>query len=110
MPSRYTHLAHKDLDDKIKVITGYQEPEEIEPSKLISIDCWNCHEENVPTAKFCSRCGLNLERKKGDLVTATETGIATQDMLKNPEFREYFNDMLALTWEKYMKMKEGKSI
>ena len=60
MPSRYTHLAHKDLDDKIKVITGYQEPEEIEPSKLISIDCWNCHEENVPTAKFCSRCGLAI--------------------------------------------------
>jgi hypothetical protein len=27
-------------------------------------------------------------------------------MLKDPKFREYYNDMLALTWEKYIQMKE----
>jgi len=110
MPSRYTHLASKDLDDKIKVITGYKEPKDIEPSKLINIVCQNCTEENVPTAKFCSRCGLKLNIKKEDLgVDATTTGIATQEMLQDPGFREFYNDMLALTWEKYKEMKDKKS-
>ena len=107
MPSRYTHLASRDLDDKIKVITGFKEPEEPEISKLASILCWNCQEENVPTNKFCSKCGSNLNPSKEELTpTATETGIATQEMLKDPNFREFYNDMLALTWEKYRKIKD----
>ncbi len=108
MPSRYVHLASKDLDDKIKVITGYEEPEEVEPSKLINIVCWNCNEDNVPTNKFCGKCGSNLKPTKEEITpTAVDTGIATQDMLKDPQFREYFNDMLATTWEQY-KEKKGK--
>ena len=109
MPSRYTHLASKDLDDKIKVITGFKEPEEPEKSKLIAIICWNCQEENVPTNKFCGKCSANLNPKKEEItMTATETGLATQEMLKDAEFKEFYNDMLALTWEKYQKMKERK--
>jgi len=64
MPSRYVHLASKDIDDKIKIITGYKEPEEIEPSKLTNIICWNCNNENVPTNKFCGVCGVDLKPKE----------------------------------------------
>jgi len=111
MPSRYTHLSSKDLEDKIKVITGFKEPDKKEDTILQPIICWNCKEENIPTAMFCNKCGNNLNPTKEEITaTATETGIATQDMLKDPEFREYFNDMLALTWEKYMKMKESKKL
>ena len=64
----------------------------------------------MPTAKFCSRCGYKLKRSKEYLgVDATTTGVATQEMLKDPKFREFYNDMLALTWEKYVQMKEQKS-
>ncbi|MCJ7570537.1 MAG: zinc ribbon domain-containing protein, partial [Candidatus Thermoplasmatota archaeon] len=109
MPSKYVHLASKDLDDRIKVITGFKEPEKAEKSKLITILCWNCNEENVPTNKFCAKCGTNLKPKKEEItMTATDTGIATQEMLKDPEFREFYNDMLALTWEKYKQIKEKK--
>jgi integrase len=109
MPSRYTHLASKDLDDKIKVITGFKEPEEPEKSKLVTIICWNCQEENVPTNKFCGKCSANLNPTKEEMtIDATRTGIATQDMLKDKKFREFYNDMLASTWEKYQKMKEKK--
>ena len=110
MPSRYVHLASRDMDERIKIITGFKEPDEPEKSKLINIVCWNCNEDNVPTNKFCSRCGSNLKPKKEEITaTAIDTGIATQKMLKeDPSFREFYNDMLALTWEKYMKMKETK--
>ncbi|GAG86222.1 unnamed protein product, partial [marine sediment metagenome] len=53
MPSRYTHLASKDLEDKIKVITGFKEPDKKEDTILQPIICWNCKEENIPTAMFC---------------------------------------------------------
>ena len=110
MPSRYTHLASKDLDDKIKIITGFKEPEEPEKSKLVTIICWNCQEENVPTNKFCGKCSAILNPTKEEMtINATETGLATQEMLKDSDFRDFYNDMLALTWEKYQKMKEKKS-
>jgi len=110
MPSKYTHLASKDLDDKIKILTGYEEPEEVEPSKLINIICWNCNEENLPTAKFCSRCGMNLRPKKKEILDATTTGIHTQEMLQDKGFREFYNEMLfqdmKAKYEEYMKVKE----
>ena len=82
MPSRYTHLASKDLDEKIRILTGGKEPEEPENSVLQSILCWNCQEENVPTNKFCSRCGSNLNPTKEEItMDATTTGITTQEML-----------------------------
>lgn len=72
MPSRYVHLASKDIDDKIKILTGFKEPEEQEPSKLINIVCWNCNEENVPTNKFCGRCGSTLKPTKEEVTQADE--------------------------------------
>ena len=106
MPSRYTHLASKDLDDKIKIITGFKEPEEPEKRKLITIVCWNCQEENVPTNKFCSRCGTNLSPKKKELMpTATETGISTQKLLDDPDILKQMINMLSDKLEKKTKEK-----
>ena len=109
MPSRYTHLASKDLDDKIKVLTGFKEPDKPEDDILQPIICWNCQEENVPTNKFCSRCGANLNPKKEDLThTAVETGLGVQGMLKDPEFMMKIMNMMAEQWEKIQKEKKGK--
>ena len=109
MPSRYVHLEAKDIDDKVKVITGFKEPEKDDTSLLQAKVCINCSYENQPTNVVCGRCGLKLDIKKEEItMDATTTGIATQEMLKDPGFREFYNDMLALTWEKYMKMKDSR--
>ncbi len=86
MPSRYTHLVSADLDEKIKQITGFKEPDKPLKSKLESIICWNCNDENVPTNKFCSMCGSNLNPKKEEITpTAAETGIALQKSMNQDE-------------------------
>jgi len=110
MPSRYTHLASRDTNSFIKKKLGIEDEEEAEQNKeLQPILCWNCEFENPCTNNFCGRCSANLNPKKEEITpTATETGIATQEMLKDPKFREFYNDMLAMTWEKYAKMKEKK--
>ncbi len=109
MPSHYTHLASKDTSDYIKKLLGIKEDITPEDSILQPILCPNCEYENVPTNIVCGRCGMKLNISKEDLgPDATTTGIATQEMLQDPKFREFYNDMLALTWEKYMKMKEKK--
>ena len=116
MPSRYVHLASKDLDDKIKLITGYEEPEEMEPSKLINIVCWNCNEDNVPTNKFCGKCSAILKPKKEEMTTtAVDAGIALQQMMNDPKQKNatlelLFSQVQALTKqvEELTKKKEKK--
>jgi len=102
MPSRYTHLASKDIDDKIKVITGFKEPETPEDSILQPILCWNCHEDNEPTNKFCNRCGSNLNPTKEELtMDAPTTGLSVQEMMKDPEFLIKFGNLLAEEYAKH---------
>ena len=100
MPSKYVHLASKDMDDKIKIITGFKEPEEIEPSKLNTILCWNCQSENVPTNNFCSTCGAKLDRKQED-ITATDLGLMIQHYKHDPEFSDGMIDKMTRYIEEY---------
>jgi len=109
MPSRYVHLASKDLDDKIKVITGYEEPKEPEKSKLITIICWNCNEENVPTNKFCAKCSATLKRTKEEVtgLTATDLGIALQKGMDKDQVEEITKQVLVNLLKDYdLKKKE----
>ena len=107
MPSKYTHLASVDIDDKIKQITGFKEPDKLMKSKLENIICWNCQEENVPTNKFCSICGANLNPKKEEITaTAIETGLAFQQMSKDPELMMKMMEMMAEKWEQMQKGKK----
>ncbi len=110
MPSHYTHLASKDTSDYIKKLLGIKEEDTPEESLLQPIICKNCNYENVPTNIVCGRCAMKLNVKPEDIgVDATTTGIATQEMLKDPQFREFYNEMLLVTWEKYKQMKEKTS-
>lgn len=95
MPSRYTHLASKDLDDKIKIITGFVEPEEKPPSDLEVVLCWNCKEENIPTNKFCSRCGSKLNKDKDDITpTATDVGLLMQKGIPKESLEQMMKETL----------------
>jgi len=109
MPSNYVHLANVDMDDKIKKILGIKDEERPEESILQPVICWNCGHENPCSHKFCGKCSATLKPKKEEITpTAIDTGITTQDMLEDPEFKEFYNDMLAKTWEMYKQMKREK--
>lgn len=108
MPSYYTHLASKDTSDYIKKLLGIKDDEPKE-TMLQPIICWNCQTENPPTFIHCGKCSATLKPKKEEITpTAIDTGIATQEALKDPSFREFYNDMLAKTWEMYKEAKEKK--
>lgn len=109
MPSKYVHLASRDLSDKICKIKGITKDEILKNEKLAPWTCPNCQHENIPSNIICGRCGMKKEITKKDLgIDATTTGIATQELIKDPEFREFYNEMLLATIEKYQEMKERK--
>jgi len=105
----YVHLSGRDMDKAVLEMYGLAEEEEDE-EKFKTIECTRCGMKNDPGARFCSGCSLSL-----DLKTLMETekdakslGFTTMDMFKDPEFRNFYNETLAATWDKYQQMKEGK--
>jgi len=101
MPSKYVHLAQSDLDDKIKILTGFKEPDEKEDTILQPVICINCDYENQPTNVVCGRCGTKLDITKEELtMTAVETGLSVQEMMKDPEFMMKMMNMMAEQWER----------
>ncbi|MCJ7570633.1 MAG: tyrosine-type recombinase/integrase [Candidatus Thermoplasmatota archaeon] len=109
MPSRYTHLAGKDLDDKIKVITGFKEPEKPKDEILQPIMCWNCNSENLPSNAFCFKCGANLKPKKEEItgLTATDLGVAVQKGMDKDQVEEITRQVLINLLKEYdLKKKE----
>jgi len=106
MPAKYVHLAQSDLDNKIKIITGFKEPDEKEGVILQPVICINCEYENQPTNIVCGRCGCKLNVTKEELtMTAVETGLSVQEMIKDPDFMMQMMNMMADQWEKMKKEK-----
>lgn len=101
MPSRYVNLEAKDIDDKVKIITGFKEPEKDDTSLLQAKICSNCDYENQPTNIVCGRCGMKLDISKEDIaMTAIETGLSVQDMIKDRDFMLQMMNLMAQEWEK----------
>jgi len=100
MPSYYTHIASKDTTDYIKKILGIvDEGDEEKESILQTITCWNCGYENPCTHKFCGKCSATLERKKDDVITASDIGISMQKSMGKDEIYQ-------LMFEKLQKMEK----
>ena len=95
MPSKYVHLAQSDLDDKIKVLTGFKEADVKEDTILQPVMCVNCDFENPPTNIVCGRCGTKLNISKEELVmTATDIGIAMQKTMDPKLLEEYIGNLV----------------
>jgi ribosomal protein L40E len=95
MPSKYTHLVDKDLDDKIKKIKGITEDDKPEVSVLQPIVCWNCQQENPCSNVFCSRCGSKLTRTKEDVATAVDIGVLLQKAeASDPKIKEMLEPII----------------
>ena len=62
MAAVYVHLSGKDVDDAVLRANGIANTKGTEvKSKLINKTCQKCHEINEATAKYCMRCGSNLD-------------------------------------------------
>ncbi|MBU0496521.1 MAG: tyrosine-type recombinase/integrase [Candidatus Thermoplasmatota archaeon] len=109
-PGTYVHLSGRDLDSAILKMKGIKiDKENVEEKK--PIPCPRCHVVNDSLAKFCIDCGLMLDEKsilefEQRKDQATKMGFTDMDMLKDPEFRQFYNEMLAKTWENFKKMKD----
>jgi len=108
----YVHLSGRDTDKAILALHGLAEEDKLE-EKFSPIECPRCGRKNDPSAKFCMDCSLGLDDKSminydKQKEQATEVGFASMDILKDPDFREFYNEMLLTTWEKYKAMKNGK--
>lgn len=107
MPSRYVHITDETINTHIKQAMGIKDETPRIPDELQPIICWNCGFENPCTNKFCGKCSAKLKPTLEEMTaTATDTGIVTQDALKDPEFREFYNEILAKTFQMYKEMKE----
>lgn len=108
-PGTYVHLSGRDLDSAILRIKGI-ETEIQKTEKKEPIKCPKCNTVNDSLANYCLDCGLALDPKtileydkKKEL--AAKTGFATQEMLKDEGFREFYNNFLADMWVKYKEIK-----
>ncbi|GAG19013.1 unnamed protein product, partial [marine sediment metagenome] len=74
--------------------------------------CPRCGNKNSPGSRFCKDCSLGLDEKSvleydEEKEQATKVGLASVDMLKDPKFREFYNEMLLNTIEKYKEIENG---
>lgn len=100
MAAIYVHLSGRDVDDAILNVYGMKTDKNRNESILKPKICKRCEETNPSGNKFCSKCGLPLdkqainevmqndfERKKADSIL--------DEVLKIPENREIFSEMIS---------------
>jgi len=60
MASVYIHLSGRDVDNALLRVNGIIVKDDKNTESLKLIDCFRCHNQNKPTDKYCSKCGLIL--------------------------------------------------
>ncbi len=95
MAEIYVHLSGRDVDNAILKVHGITNNNEKEESKLRPKICLRCDTNNQATNRFCSRCGMPLEREM--MMQITETDIDLKEasrildgLIKDGEFRKMF--------------------
>ena len=95
MAAVYVHLSGRDVDHAILKIHGITNNNDKEESKLKPKICLRCDTNNQATNKFCSRCGMLLDRETMMKITETdidqkEADRILDELIKDGEFREMF--------------------
>lgn len=106
----YVTLSGRDTEKTILSMHGIEEEEKKE-SQFKIITCPRCQMKNDPSAKFCSGCSLGLDEKSimeydTQQEKAKQIGNIDLEMIKDPGFREFYNETLAKTFKMYKEMKE----
>ena len=107
----YVHLSGEASDKEILKIHGLTKDDQKE-HEFKSIECPRCGIKNDPAAKFCKGCSLGLDEKSvmefdRQKEQATQMGFVDMEMIKDPKFREFYNEMLLNTIEKYKELKNN---
>lgn len=96
MASIYVHLSGRDVDNALLKMHGIQiEDKPHEKDILGPKQCIRCNTSNPASNKFCSLCGLPLDKKAGDelikqSLTRSQADTTLDRMLEDPQFREIF--------------------
>jgi len=95
MAAVYVHLSGRDVDNAILKVHGLTNNKDKEEIKLKPKNCPRCEEINQATNKFCSRCGMPLEREMMMKITETDLDLKEASrildgLIKDGEFREMF--------------------
>ncbi len=95
MTSIYVHLSGRNVDDALLRLNGIETSSKKAESIMTPIKCPRCEEANQATNKFCSRCGIALDKEtQFEVVKKTLERKEADDVLdKLIEDRE-FRDML----------------
>ncbi len=109
IPETIDNEEHKGKCPNCKKIVSFVTEEEINSFKPKF--CPRCNIKNDPSAKYCSGCGLGLDEKSimefdRQQEKAKQIGNIDMEMIKDPKFREFYNEILGQTLEKYREMKE----
>jgi len=91
MPSVYTHLSHKDLDNKILAEHDFIDYNKKEKSVLSPVKCVSCENLIPPDYKFCGKCG-----------TAKSQKVLMEQMVKDEKENDFMNQVTM----KYQQLKE----
>lgn len=93
MASIYVHLSGRDVDNALLKVYGMENREEKKESIFKPKECPRCQQVNQATNRFCSRCGMPLDKeseaeviRKG--MERKEADETMDQLLEDQEFRE----------------------
>jgi len=94
MPSHYSHLNAKDLDNKMLKLSGVKIDEKLINSKLPTVRCYRCGEINNISNSFCFKCLTPLtENEKMKEFVNFITRLYLNDQITLREFDEMMDEL-----------------
>jgi site-specific recombinase XerD len=95
MAAVYVYLSGRDVDKALLKVYGITNSEEKKESIFKPKECSRCQQVNQATNRFCSRCGIALDKEaEAEIVRKsterTEADRVLDGLLQDDEFREMF--------------------
>jgi len=95
MAAVYVHLSGRDVDKALLKVYGIEDNGEKKESIFKPKTCDRCQQVNQATNRFCSRCGMPLDKEaEAEIVKKSierkEADRVLDSLLEDPEFREMF--------------------
>lgn len=89
MPKIYVHLSGRDTDAALLRLHGVEPEEERKRPKIDVIVCPRCSTKNMPTGRFCNKCGLPLQIEAAMELenTRKEADTLMSLLLEDPEIK-----------------------
>jgi ribosomal protein L40E len=95
MAAVYVHLSGRDVDNAILRLHGKADMAEEQKEKMAPKVCSQCSVQNPATNRFCSACGMTLDREAADQMLKNHLARRQADswldqLMGDDEFRGLF--------------------